>query len=154
MKASAWGGWGEPTKAKKRKPRARSQPRDLSGIALPPGQRIVLPYPPVACSPNCRDRWSGISARKAYRHECWAETLAAGIRLPADGPVRIHLDFFPPDRRSRDDDNAESSFKAGRDGIAQALRVDDARFVTSRTFHDDPRCCVVVTFIEGQDHAV
>ena len=33
------------------------------------------------------------------------------------------------DRRARDDDNIIASFKAGRDGMAQALGIDDKRFI-------------------------
>ena len=35
------------------------------------------------------------------------------------------------DQQRRDDDNMLASFKAGRDGVADALGVDDNKFVTS-----------------------
>jgi hypothetical protein len=35
---------------------------------------------------------------------------------------------YPPDRRERDDDNVKASLKGHRDGIAQALGIDDSRF--------------------------
>jgi len=40
-------------------------------------------------------------------------------------PSTYTLAFYFPDRRHRDDDNAAASCKAYRDGIADALRIDD-----------------------------
>lgn len=40
------------------------------------------------------------------------------------------MDFYPPDKRRRDDDGLLSSMKAARDGIADALGIDDHRFVS------------------------
>lgn len=134
--------------------------RALEGVNLPlpaGAVRLVLPWPPSALNPNARH---GHPARKAkfareYRQACWSETLAnfgcaAGQRMfPGTGRIAIRLDLFPPDKRSRDDDNAESAFKAGRDGVAQALKVDDARFQMNRFLHiDQPRNCVVLTFLD------
>lgn len=136
--------------------KARPLPQPITDIDLPAGPhvlgRVVCPWPPVVLSPNARVHWSKRSrAAKAYRHECWALTLAAGMHLVAlpAGPIRLQLDFFPPDRARRDDDNAIASFKAARDGIADALKVDDSRFVTSHRFRVEPRACVVVTILTG-----
>lgn len=49
---------------------------------------------------------------------------------PDSPKIALWADFYPPDRRARDDDNMIASFKAGRDGIALALGIDDKRFVT------------------------
>jgi len=47
-----------------------------------------------------------------------------------DSPrIALWLDVYPPDRRARDDDNIIASFKAGRDGLALALGIDDKRVV-------------------------
>ncbi|OYZ07770.1 MAG: hypothetical protein B7Y36_18815, partial [Novosphingobium sp. 28-62-57] len=133
--------------------------RAMEGLDLPLPEgavRLVLPWPPSQLNPNAR---VGHPARKAkyardYRQVCWSETLATfgcdgGRRLfPGTGRLAIRLDLFPPDRRVRDDDNAESAFKAGRDGVADALKVDDARFQMNRFLHiDSPRACVVLTFL-------
>lgn len=132
--------------------------RALEGVDLPlpdGAVRLVLPWPPAALNPNCKKVHPARKARfvRDYRQACWSETLAqvgcdAGRRLfPGTGRIAIRLDLFPPDRRSRDDDNAESAFKAGRDGVADALKVDDRRFQMSRFLHiDSPRGCVVLTF--------
>jgi len=151
--------WGEspfaPKKAK-RVPRPRPAPLPIDDIVdLPVGQRVVLPYPPVELSPNYRGHWRQIAAvKRAYRHTCWVLTLAAKVRVPlarigSDNheKIRVRLDFFPPDRARRDDDNAPSSFKAGRDGFADALRCDDARFETTTVMRTEPRSCVVVTLL-------
>ena len=50
------------------------------------------------------------------------------IRQDDDGPIPVRITFYPPDARRRDDDNMIGSFRAARDGIADALGVDDRRF--------------------------
>jgi crossover junction endodeoxyribonuclease RusA len=52
--------------------------------------------------------------------------------------MALRIEFIPPDARRRDDDNCLSCFKAGRDGIAEALGVDDSRFVTTFWLSDKP----------------
>lgn len=44
----------------------------------------------------------------------------------------MHLTFYPPSAHKRDDDNLEAAFKAGRDGVAEAMGVDDNRFQVTR----------------------
>jgi crossover junction endodeoxyribonuclease RusA len=96
---------------------------------------LILPWPPKALSPNARTHWRKKSPiTKAYKHACWALTLESGMQVPAElksASQRLHLwlEFYPPDRRHRDDDNMVASFKAGRDGVALALGIDDKRFI-------------------------
>jgi crossover junction endodeoxyribonuclease RusA len=45
--------------------------------------------------------------------------------------LAVHLHFVPPDRRRRDLDNLIASMKAGLDGLADALGVDDSRWKLS-----------------------
>lgn len=90
---------------------------------------ITLPWPPNTLSPNARLHWAARSkAAKAYRHTCWALAKVAAITVGWDGVVHLQITFFPPDRRHRDDDNMIASFKSGRDGLADALGIDDKRF--------------------------
>ncbi|OPB16719.1 endodeoxyribonuclease RusA [Pseudomonas fluorescens] len=95
---------------------------------------LILPWPPAACSPNARGHWSKRSkAAKAYRADCHLLCREALIRAP-EGKALLLLEFVPPDRRSRDDDNLIAAFKSGRDGLADALGIDDRQFVTRARF--------------------
>lgn len=91
---------------------------------------VTLPWPPAACSPNARVHWSKKSrAARAYRAACHLLAKQAGMQ-PPKGEALLILEFVPPDKRRRDDDNLLAMFKAGRDGIADALGVDDSIFAT------------------------
>jgi crossover junction endodeoxyribonuclease RusA len=105
---------------------------------------VVLPWPPKDLSPNARVHWSKKSAAaKAYRHECGWTVKAAQLALALDagkhvdpkfsasGPITLDIEFFEPDKRARDIDNMLASIKSGIDGIADALGVNDRRFVYS-----------------------
>lgn len=91
---------------------------------------VTLPWPPKSLSPNARLHWAQRSkSAKAYRAACYALCLEAGLRsIPWEGDIHVWIDFYPPDRRHRDDDNMISAFKSGRDGLADALKVNDKRF--------------------------
>lgn len=52
----------------------------------------------------------------------------SGLRAPEDGEVMLDVTFNPPDNRKRDLDGMFSASKAGFDGIADALSVNDYRF--------------------------
>jgi crossover junction endodeoxyribonuclease RusA len=88
---------------------------------------LDLPWPPKELTPNAKRRkhWRVYQPiTKQYREDCCKLTQAARIR----GATIISITFFPPDRRKRDDDGMISAFKAGRDGVADALRCDDHGF--------------------------
>ena len=89
---------------------------------------LVLPWPPKELSPNARLHWSKKSkAAKAYRAACYMLTKQAGVKVDWEGDVHAWMNFYPPDKRHRDDDNMIAAFKAGRDGMAEALGIDDKR---------------------------
>lgn len=91
---------------------------------------LELPWPPKELSPNSRTHWAKRSKlAKAYRSACHLLCKQAGLTAP-EGRSLLVLEFVPPDRRKRDDDNMLSAFKSGRDGLADALGIDDNRFVT------------------------
>ncbi|MEW6460392.1 MAG: endodeoxyribonuclease RusA [Pseudomonadota bacterium] len=93
-------------------------------------QQVMLPWPVSALSPNARGHWSKRSrAAKAYRMQCFLFARKAGLVAPA-GRILLQLEFLPPTARRRDDDNLLASFKAGRDGLADALGIDDSVFVS------------------------
>jgi crossover junction endodeoxyribonuclease RusA len=76
-------------------------------------------------------------ATKAYRAACFQLCKAARLTVP-DGPLYLFIEFVPPDRRRRDDDNLIGCFKPGRDGVAEALGIDDSRFLTRHSFSESP----------------
>jgi len=86
---------------------------------------LVLPWPPAILNPNVRAHWARkADATKQYRLHCFVLAQQAKLTKPK-GRAVLSLTFCPPDKRRRDDDNMLAAFKAGRDGIAQALGIDD-----------------------------
>ena len=100
--------------------------------------KLILPWPPKELSPNARSHWSKkAKAAKIYRYACHVITLSSGIKAP-EGRVLLVLEFVPPSRRAFDDDNLVARFKAGRDGIADALGINDNRFTTQFSLRTEP----------------
>lgn len=95
---------------------------------------IVLGWPPSELSPNKRLHWSKVAKFKSlYREACWAmaleQTRIYKTEVPA-GNLHLTLEFVPPDRRSYDRDNLVARMKAGLDGVADALKINDKMFTT------------------------
>jgi crossover junction endodeoxyribonuclease RusA len=105
-------------------------------------KELVLPWPDRRLHPNARVHWKAKSpVTKAARSTAHLLALEAGwhrVELPA-GKLHVWIDFYPPDRRRRDDDGLLASMKAARDGIADALKVDDNRFVSHPQLMDEVR---------------
>ena len=101
---------------------------------------IVLPWPPAALSPNARVHWrKRQKAAKAARLLAWASAINARWVAPSSERVHLWVDFFPPTRRMPDDDNMLARCKAYRDGIADAIGIDDRVFVSHPYVHGEPR---------------
>ena len=68
----------------------------------------------------------GITHKKPLRSADYQRIST--LLLPAQPPAftSYSLAFHFPQERTRDDDNAAASCKAYRDGIADALRIDDS----------------------------
>lgn len=100
---------------------------------------IRLPWPPSSLSGHAKGNWHGKSAA-TRKHREWARnaTMAARIDVPATGDIPILIRFVPPDRRG-DRTNFPIRIKAYLDGIADALRVNDSRFVPSYQFGEPER---------------
>jgi len=111
--------------------------------------KITLPIPDRAVSPNARRGQSKkaaiIKAKKVRLHRQRAKVLALealgntyhihGLPVPAfAGYSLVH--FFKT-AAPRDDDNADGACKAYRDGIADALGIDDSRFVSHPYLRDE-----------------
>ena len=91
---------------------------------------VILPWPPSALSPNARQHWAALAkAKRAYRRACWAQAIEQGARR-LHGVDRLHvgLEFVPPSRRPFDLDNLLARMKAGLDGLADVLGVDDSKW--------------------------
>lgn len=89
---------------------------------------VTLPWPPSKLSPNARVHWRELAKqKKAFREACyWLSHPLKG--MAPDGPLNLELEFYPPNRRTRDRDNLLASMKSGLDGFADALGIDDSRF--------------------------
>ncbi|WP_417315655.1 hypothetical protein [Cycloclasticus pugetii] len=116
---------------------------------MPDKFEIRLPWPPTALSPNARAHWAKKAKTAAnYRYTCKLasksvlqfkreEVAALKELVSAGGQVHVFIDFYPPNRRQRDDDNVVAAFKSGRDGLADALGIDDCHFRTHPFLHSD-----------------
>lgn len=100
---------------------------------------ISLGWPDKALSPNARIHWASIAkVKKAAREEAfWLTRQAMGAtfgptvtKIAHDGTsdIIIKQTAHPPDKRARDRDNLDHAMKASRDGIADALGVNDRFF--------------------------
>lgn len=109
------------------------------------GLSFVLPFPLSSLSPNSRVHRTVVGSEKAiYRQKAKIEAKQARIRRDISKPdiishiescggkLPITITFCP--RRAMDDDNIIASFKAGRDGIADALGIDDNLFIPTYRF--------------------
>lgn len=112
---------------------------------------ISLPWPPKELSPNARNHWAVIHrAKRIYRTECWAQTKEVSKSLALIGSYKIPLKitFYPPSKRHYDLDNCIASIKAGLDGIADALQVNDHRFaLTDVQLSDEVKGMVKVEIV-------
>lgn len=110
---------------------------------------ITLPFPSSAMSGHAKGHWR-VKAAQTKRHRdiaYWA-TKEARPSVPADGDIRIRVLFVPPDRRS-DRANFPVRMKAYFDGIADALGVNDRRFVPSYEFAEPQKPGHVLVTVEA-----
>jgi crossover junction endodeoxyribonuclease RusA len=108
---------------------------DASPIAPWLGEiTLRLPWPPRELSPNYRGHWREVADAKAkYRRDCFWTAKGAKIAdqmraLPTGALLFVTADFHTPDRRAYDDDNLMARLKSGRDGVADAIGINDARW--------------------------
>jgi hypothetical protein len=112
--------------------------------------QIVLPFPPASLSGHNTGHHYA-KAKLIAQHREWAmnATLAAAPKVPAEGDIRICLAFYPPNRRG-DRTNFPNRAKPAIDGIADALKVNDSRFLPSYLFGEPVKGGqLVVTIGEG-----
>ena len=91
--------------------------------------KILLPWPPRELWPNSRVHWRRkAEAVKMYRNIAHWSAVALSGAGPTPPANAVTLTFNPPDRIKRDMDNMLAAMKAGLDGIAGALGVDDSKW--------------------------
>lgn len=105
-------------------------------------KELTLPWPSRDLHPNSRGHWSK-RAKAARKARADGKLLAMvrgwnGTGLP-DGPLYVWIDGYPTDHRRRDADGLLSSLKPWLDGIADALGIDDRRFVPCTRIRDEVR---------------
>ena len=97
---------------------------------------ITLPWPNPKLTPNAKRRsyWRAYrpaesgDRKTGYVLATVALSLAQKRLLAAMDRIPVVIRFYPPDARKRDDDGMIGAFKHMRDGIADALGVDDNKF--------------------------
>ena len=103
---------------------------------------LILPWPSRDLHPNARVHYMRKSrAAKKARADAAIIAIAAGWRnvRMGDGPIHCWIDGYPTDKRRRDADGLLSSLKPWLDGIADAMGVDDRRFVPHPCVKDEVR---------------
>jgi hypothetical protein len=99
---------------------------------------------------NTRRDWYVI-APAVKKHREWARlaALEANVGLiPNTGDIRVIATFYPPHRRG-DRVSYPSLLKPYWDGVADALMVNDARFLPSYVFAEPSKPGAVVLSIAG-----
>jgi hypothetical protein len=100
--------------------------------------QIELPFPASSLAGHAEGggQWKKIADTKKHREWARLATLEANISVPeGKDDIRIHFRFEPPNRRG-DRVNFPNRLKPYIDGIADALRVNDSRFLPSYEFGD------------------
>lgn len=92
--------------------------------------KLELSWPPASLSGHANGNWYGKSGvTKQWRNGTWAIAKAhKKPELDATGDIYVRLSFTPPDRKS-DRCNFYNRCKPILDGLADALGVNDKRFV-------------------------
>lgn len=92
---------------------------------------VTLAWPPQELKPNWRGHWAAKARKvKQYRHDAYIAAKAASSAqyFGYKGKAQVRCEFCAPDRRQRDEDNLVAAMKAGFDGIADRLGINDRKF--------------------------
>lgn len=114
---------------------------------------IQIARPPASLAGHTGGKGSHWRAKAAvtakHRELARLATLAANVPpVPVSGDIRLVITFYPPNRRG-DRTNYLSRLKPAIDGIAEALGVNDRRFVPSLLFCEPVKDARVVVMIEA-----
>lgn len=103
------------------------------------GITFELEYPNPKLSPNARTHYRPKAvATAAARALARISAINAGASKIEKDRIQVRVDFYPSTRRRRDEDNVIGAFKAYRDGIADALGVDDSDIEFRYKLHREP----------------
>lgn len=108
---------------------------------------ITLPWPDKKLSPNARIHWSARAKKsKEQRAASFIKTkeVMGGFKPVIKSKVSLKVEFYPPDKRRRDGDNANASMKSAYDGIADALGVDDNLFIINYEMKEQTLNAVII----------
>ena len=107
---------------------------------------IELPFPPASLSGHNKGNYHAKSPLvKRWREMAKEATIAAGIVAPETGDIRVGVTFYPSSRRG-DRVNFPIRMKPIWDGIADALGVNDSRFLPAFHYAEPVKQgCVVIT---------
>lgn len=113
---------------------------------------IQLPFPPASLSGHNTGHWRKKSPVVA-QHRKWATlaTLAVRVRLSRwplldERDIHLNVTFHPPNKRG-DRCNYPNRMKPYFDGIADALCVNDRRFLPTYTFGEPTKGGMVLVEI-------
>ena len=111
--------------------------------------RIELDFPPADLFPNRANgkHWGSVYAKKkAYKEACQWATKAQIRPLEASKRIALTLTYLMPDGRHRDVDNLLAASKAGLDGMAEVLGVNDKIFepLTVKRVYKAPAAKLIV----------
>jgi len=114
---------------------------------------IVLPFPPASLSGHAKGNWRA-KAAVTKKHRAWAKaaTLAVAPSIPREGDIAVRVRFTPPDRRG-DRTNFPNRMKPYLDGIAEALGVNDARFLPTYEYTEPRKPGQVVVTVGAPEGA-
>lgn len=110
---------------------------------------VKLIWPPSSLSGHAKGKYWWSRSKPTNQHRAWGaqatlHALAGHKPVIPPGDIPIRVIFIPPDRRG-DRMNYPNRVKAGIDGIAEALGVNDKRFKPSYEFREpEPPGCVLV----------
>lgn len=95
---------------------------------------IILQWPDRVLHPNARPHWATkAKAAKLARKDGYYRAMLAGYSKASvanyDGMLHLWIDFYAKTRNYPDADGCLSSLKPHIDGIADALCINDRRFV-------------------------
>lgn len=97
---------------------------------------VSLPFPPSSLSGHNKGHWR-MKAALVKNHRHWAYLAARAEKHESHdgkGDIDLRIDFYPPDNRG-DRVNFPNRMKPYIDGVAEALGINDKRFLPSYHFH-------------------